>query len=116
VNPSWVGTCWERCPGFRVVAGYGSERFGHINQIRGVERMARRPNYGGEKRQKEIQKQKKKEEKAEKKRLKKEAALTGDVDGLEDGLEDGVEETDAADADGDDDDDDVDGGELDVRH
>jgi hypothetical protein len=34
--------------------------------------MARRPNYGFEKRQKEIAKQKKKEEKAEKKRLKKE--------------------------------------------
>lgn len=36
--------------------------------------MARRPNYGGEKRQKEIKRQKKKEEKAEKKRLKKEEA------------------------------------------
>lgn len=36
--------------------------------------MAKRPNYGGEKRQKEIQRQKKKEEKEEKKRLKKEEA------------------------------------------
>ncbi len=36
--------------------------------------MARRPNYGYEKRQKEIKKQKKREAKAEKKRLKKEAA------------------------------------------
>ncbi len=42
--------------------------------------MARRPNYGAEKRQKEIQRQKKKEEKAEKKRLKKEAVATGDQD------------------------------------
>ncbi len=39
--------------------------------------MARRPNYGGEKRQKEIQRQKKRDEKAEKKRLKKEAATAG---------------------------------------
>lgn len=36
--------------------------------------MARRPNYGYEKRQKEIKKQKKREAKLEKKRLKKEAA------------------------------------------
>ncbi len=36
--------------------------------------MARRPNYGFEKRQRELRKQKKKEEKAERKRLKKEAA------------------------------------------
>lgn len=35
--------------------------------------MARRANYGFEKRQKELDKQKKKEEKAEKKRLRKEA-------------------------------------------
>ncbi len=34
--------------------------------------MARRPNYGFEKKQKEIKKQKKREKKAEKKRLKKE--------------------------------------------
>ena len=40
--------------------------------------MARRPNYGFEKRQKEIQKQAKKDEKAEKKRLRKEAALAGE--------------------------------------
>lgn len=36
--------------------------------------MARRTNYGFEKRQRELKKQKKKEAKAEKKRLKKEAA------------------------------------------
>ncbi len=36
--------------------------------------MARRTNYGYEKRQREIKKQKKKEAKAERKRLKKEAA------------------------------------------
>ncbi|HEX2091295.1 MAG TPA: hypothetical protein VHG28_02790 [Longimicrobiaceae bacterium] len=35
--------------------------------------MARRPNYGFEKRQKELAKQQKKEEKAERKRLRKEA-------------------------------------------
>jgi hypothetical protein len=40
--------------------------------------MARRPNYGFEKRQKEILKQKKKEEKEEKKRLRKEAGLEDD--------------------------------------
>lgn len=39
--------------------------------------MARRANYGFEKRQKEIQRQKKKDEKAEKKRMKKEAAAAG---------------------------------------
>lgn len=42
--------------------------------------MARRPNYGAEKRQKEIQRQKKREEKDEKKRLKREAANAGDQD------------------------------------
>ena len=36
--------------------------------------MAKRPNYGFQKRQKEIKRQRKKAEKAEKKRLKKEAA------------------------------------------
>lgn len=36
--------------------------------------MARRPNYGFEKKQRAIKKQKKREAKAEKKRLKKEAA------------------------------------------
>lgn len=40
--------------------------------------MARRPNYGFEKRQKEIQRQKKKDEKAEKKRLRKEATPGGE--------------------------------------
>ena len=39
----------------------------------GGELVARRPNYGFEKKQREIRKQKKKQEKAEKKRLKKEA-------------------------------------------
>lgn len=42
--------------------------------------MARRPNYGGEKRRKEIQKQQKREEKDEKKRLKKEGS-PNDQDG-----------------------------------
>ncbi len=45
--------------------------------------MARRPNYGFEKRQRELRKQKKKEEKAERKRLKREAAAAealGDTD------------------------------------
>ncbi len=47
--------------------------------------MARRPNYGGEKRQKEIQRQKKREEKAEKKRLRKEEGSTDDQgDAIED--------------------------------
>jgi hypothetical protein len=36
--------------------------------------VARKPNYGFEKKQREIKKQKKKEKKAEKKRLKREAA------------------------------------------
>ena len=40
--------------------------------------MAKKPNYGFEKRQKEIIKQKKKEEKEEKKRLRKEAGLEDD--------------------------------------
>lgn len=57
--------------------------------------MARRPNYGAEKRQKEIQKQQKKEEKLEKKRLKKEAAANGEIvegdDELEGDEEDGAE-------------------------
>lgn len=40
--------------------------------------MARRPNYGFEKRQKELEKQKKKEAKAEKKDLRKQAAAQGE--------------------------------------
>lgn len=44
--------------------------------------MARKPNYGFEKRQKEMQRKAKQEEKAERKRLRKEAALGGE-DGLE---------------------------------
>ena len=39
--------------------------------------MARRPNYGFQKQQKDMKKQKKREEKEEKKRLKTEAAQTG---------------------------------------
>jgi hypothetical protein len=46
-------------------------------------RMAKKPNYGGEKRQKELQKQKKKKEKAEKKRLKK---ASGDRDPENEGI------------------------------
>ena len=62
--------------------------------------MARRPNYGFEKRQKELEKQKKKDEKAEKKRLRKEAgtdeygnSLYVDPDevGMEDDGEEGEE-------------------------
>jgi hypothetical protein len=40
--------------------------------------MARRPNYGFEKRQKEIQKKAKQEEKAERKRLRRESGLGTD--------------------------------------
>ncbi len=55
--------------------------------------MARRPNYGGEKRQKEIQRQKKREEKAEKKRLRKEEGTAGDQgDAVVDADEDEDEE------------------------
>jgi hypothetical protein len=39
--------------------------------------MGRRPNYGFQKQQKDLQKQKKREEKAEKKRLRSEAAENG---------------------------------------
>jgi hypothetical protein len=39
--------------------------------------MARRPNYGFQKQQKDLKKQKKREEKAEKKRLRNEAAQGG---------------------------------------
>lgn len=42
--------------------------------------MARRPNYGFEKHQKELKRQKKKEEKAEKKRQRKEEAGGGPED------------------------------------
>ena len=46
--------------------------------------MARRPNYDGAKRQKEVQRQEKKDAKEEKKRLKKEeAAASGQVGGPE---------------------------------
>ena len=39
----------------------------------GVHRVAKKPNFGFEKRQKDLKKQQKREEKAEKKRLKREA-------------------------------------------
>lgn len=44
--------------------------------------MARRPNYGFEKRQKELERQKKKTEKEERKRLKKEAEEAGEMTGI----------------------------------
>jgi len=50
--------------------------------------LARRPNYGFEKRQREIKKQKKKEAKAERKRLKKEALLAEQGGVAPDGDED----------------------------
>lgn len=40
--------------------------------------MAKRANYGFEKRQKELERQKKRDRKAEKKRMKKESAVGGD--------------------------------------
>ncbi len=45
--------------------------------------MARRPNYGGAKREKEIKRQKKKAEKDEKRRLKKEGAAESQADSAE---------------------------------
>lgn len=44
--------------------------------------MARRPNYGFDKRQKEIEKQKRKTEKEEKKRQRKEAEEAGEETGI----------------------------------
>lgn len=64
--------------------------------------MARRPNYGYEKRQRELKKQKKKEAKAERKRLKKEeaaAAAMFDADGNPIAPADGVEDPDRQDED-----------------
>ncbi len=63
---------------FTAVTGYAARAGRARSPQRKGGSMARRPNYGGEKRQKEIQRQKKKEEKDEKKRLKKEAAAAGD--------------------------------------
>lgn len=62
--------------------------------------MARRPNYGFEKRQKELKKQEKKDEKAERKRLKKEAEERGEV--VDEAWLDGddTEDGDADDSDG----------------
>lgn len=45
--------------------------------------MARRPNYGFEKRQKEIEKQKKKDAKAEKKEQRRREGLPDEVEGAE---------------------------------
>ena len=47
--------------------------------------MARRPNYGFEKRQKEIEKQKKKDAKAEKKEQRRREGLPDEAEGTEDG-------------------------------
>jgi len=47
--------------------------------------MARRPNYGFEKRQKEIEKQKKKDAKAEKKEQRRREGLPDEVEGAEGG-------------------------------
>ncbi len=55
--------------------------------------MARRPNYGAEKRSKELSKQRKKEEKAEKKRLRKEEE-EGGGEPLAEGTHDGETEID----------------------
>ena len=55
--------------------------------------MARRPNYGFEKRQKEIEKQKKKDAKAEKKEQRRREGLPDEVEGTE-GAEDIDGETD----------------------
>jgi hypothetical protein len=44
--------------------------------------MARRPNYGFEKRQKELERQKKKEAKAERKELRRREAADGDEGGI----------------------------------
>jgi hypothetical protein len=62
--------------------------------------MARRPNYGAEKRAKELGKQRRKEEKAEKKRARKEAGLS-DSDVTHDGEFDGQPVADGEDDDGD---------------
>ncbi|MFH0945199.1 MAG: hypothetical protein V2A76_08385 [Planctomycetota bacterium] len=52
--------------------------------------MARRPNYGFEKRQKDLEKQKKRAEKAEKKRLRKVDPVEGDqAEGASEGEQDG---------------------------
>ena len=53
--------------------------------------MARRANYGFEKRQRDLKKQKKREAKAEKKRLKKEAAGADDSEVGTDGDSDELE-------------------------
>jgi hypothetical protein len=50
--------------------------------------VARRTNYGFEKRQRELRKKKKKEEKAELKRLKTEAAMSEGEEGVEENDED----------------------------
>ena len=47
--------------------------------------MARRPNYGFEKRQKELEKQKKKEAKAEKKEARRREGLPDEGEAAEDG-------------------------------
>ena len=49
--------------------------------------MARRPNYGFQKQQKDLKKQKKREEKTEKKRLKSEAAQSGDAPPTDTGVD-----------------------------
>lgn len=61
--------------------------------------MARRPNYGFEKRQKEIKRQKKKDEKAEKKRMKKEEAGGDQDEAVEGGADSGMPEGVASDED-----------------
>jgi hypothetical protein len=48
--------------------------------------MARRPNYGFEKRQKELDRQKKKEEKAERKKQRKLEGAAGEGQALEEGV------------------------------
>lgn len=51
--------------------------------------MARRANYGFEKRQKEAKKQQKRDEKAEKKRLRREGGVAEDDAPVEEGDEEG---------------------------
>jgi hypothetical protein len=106
VRYSTIGGSGSKCPRFRraplevggtvadrggvvlastTMAGYCSSESGRVNHGRSRS-MPRRPNYGGEKRQKEIQRQKKKDEKAEKKRLRKESAAANPQDEMAEGM------------------------------
>lgn len=77
-----------------LVAPGSKERARPCRSRRG--RLAKRPNFGFQKRQKEIERKKKQDEKAARKKMKKEAAAGGEADGITEAVDERSGSADAA--------------------